>query len=299
MTNSYQSVTDRIVAMLESGTRPWAQPWTSEAPISAPLARPLRVNGQAYTGANVLNLWAAASVRGFASRTWMTFKAAKEMGAHVRKGARAELAFYVGQHVVQNEGAEEGEESERVISFLRAYSVFNADEIDDLPARYLGKAPAVPAPTVVRMSHVDRFVGSTSAAISHGGNRAYYMPSMDAVRMPHFEQFRRPEGYYSVLLHELTHWTGHASRCARDLSGRFGNEAYAAEELVAELGAAFLCADLAISAEPREDHASYIASWIKVLRNDNRAIFRAAALAEKAAGFLHGCQPDRLAEAAD
>jgi antirestriction protein ArdC len=285
--------------MLESGTRPWAQPWTSEAPISAPLARPLRVNGQAYTGANVLNLWAAASVRGFASRTWMTFKAAKEMGAHVRKGARAELAFYVGQHVVQNEGAGEGEESEHVISFLRAYSVFNADEIDGLPARYLGNAPVVPTPTVARMSHVDRFVGCTGAAVSHGGNRAYYMPSMDAVRMPHFEQFRRPEGYYSVLLHELTHWTGHASRCARDLSGRFGNEAYAAEELVAELGAAFLCADLAISAEPREDHASYIASWIKVLRNDNRAIFRAAALAEKAAGFLHGCQPDRLAEAAD
>jgi antirestriction protein ArdC len=297
MTTTYPSVTDRIVAMLENGTRPWSRPWTSESPISAPLARPLRVNGQAYTGANVLNLWAAASVRGFSSRYWMTFKAAKEMGAHVRKGARAELAFYVGQHGVQKEG--EAEESERVISFLRAYHVFNADEIEGLPARYLGNAPVIPVPTAARMQYVDRFIDGTGAAISHGGDRAYYMPSMDAVRMPHFEQFRRPEGYYSVLLHELTHWTGHANRCARDLSGRFGNEAYAVEELVAELGAAFLCADLAISAEPREDHASYIASWIKVLRNDNRAIFRAAALAEKAAGFLHGCQPDRLAEAAD
>jgi len=285
--------------MLESGTRPWARPWTSEAPISAPLARPLRVNGQAYTGANVLNLWAAASVRGFNSRYWMTFKAAKEMGAHVRKGARAELAFYVGQHAVQNEDAEEGEESERVISFMRAYCVFNGDEIDGLPARYLGIDPVAPAPTAERMPHVDRFVSSTSASISHGGDRAYYMPSIDAVRMPHFGQFSLPEGYYSVQLHELTHWSGHASRCARDLSGRFGNDAYAAEELVAELGAAFLCADLAISAEPRGDHASYIASWIKVLRNDNRAVFRAAALAEKATGFLHGCQPDRLAIAAD
>ena len=299
MTTTYQSVTDRIVAMLESGARPWARPWTSGASISAPLARPLRVTGQAYTGANVLNLWAAASVRGFASRHWMTFKAAKEIGAHVRKGARSELAFYVGKHTVRNEGAAEGEESERVISFMRAYCVFNADEIEGLPTRYLATAPVAPVPTVARMPQVDSFITRTGASISHGGDRAYYMPSMDIVRMPHFEQFRRPEGYYSVLLHELTHWTGHADRCARDLSGRFGNEAYAAEELVAELGAAFLCADLAISAEPREDHASYIASWTKVLRNDNRAIFRAAALAEKASGFLHGCQPDQLAEAAD
>ena len=297
MTTTYPSVTDRIVAMLENGTRPWSRPWTSESPISAPLARPLRVNGQAYTGANVLNLWAAASVRGFSSRYWMTFKAAKEMGAHVRKGARAELAFYVGQHGVQKEG-----EAEKASASFRSFAPITCS----MPMRLRACPRAISATLRLFSCRRQRACSMLTALLMAPVPRSRTAEigpitclQWTRCRMPHFEQFRRPEGYYSVLLHELTHWTGHANRCARDLSGRFGNEAYAVEEHVAELGAAFLCADLAISAGTARGSRQLYRVLDQGQPNDNRAIFRAAALAEKAAGFLHGCQPDRLAEAAD
>jgi antirestriction protein ArdC len=287
----YQVVTDRIVAMLESGTRPWAKSWTSGGSVVfSPMQRPLRANGQPYKGMNTLNLWAAAQIRGFASPYWFTFKGAKAAGGSVRKGARAELAFFVGQTTVKD--ADKPDQDDKTISFLKAYHVFNADECEGLPAKYCGDAPVVPAPVVDgRIASVDGFVASLGASIAHGGDRAFYAPSTDSVRMPHLAQFNAPESYYSVLLHELTHWTSHANRCNRMLGARFGDNAYAAEELVAELGAAFLCADLSISAEPREDHASYIASWLSVLKADSKAIFRAAALAEKAATFMHAMQP--------
>ena len=294
----YQAVTDRIVAMLETGTPPWQRSWSAGAPtITGPIARPLRSCGKPYTGVNVLNLWAAGMMRGFSSRYWMTYKTAAGLGGQVRKGAKSEFCFYVGKHVV---AAESEDKSDKVISFMRAYCVFNCDEIDGLPARYyaIEAAPVKPAEwSHDRNPEVDSFVGHTGATIGHGGDRAYYMPSSDAVRMPHLEQFRDAESYYATLLHEIVHWTSAEARCDRQLGKRFGDDAYAAEELVAELGAAFLCADLAITNEPREDHASYLASWIKVLKADNRAIFRAASLAEKAAGFLHGLQPAGEAEA--
>jgi antirestriction protein ArdC len=290
---TYQTVTDRIVAMLEAGARPWAKSWTNDAGeiTFSPMQRPLRVTGAPYTGINVINLWSAAQMRGFTSRYWMTFKGAKELGASVRKGAKAELAFYVGKHTVTD--TIDGEDKEREISFLRAYCVFNADEIDGLPAKYAG---AVAAPVAnpwndERDAVADSFVAHTGAQIAHGGDRAFYSPSTDSIRMPAFRQFRDGASYYATLLHELAHWTSHATRCARELGKRFGDDAYAAEELVAELSAAFLCADLAITAEPREDHASYLASWLRVLKADNRAIFKAAALADRAAGFLHRLQP--------
>jgi antirestriction protein ArdC len=298
--NAYQTVTDRIIAMLETGTAPWQRSWSIGVPtISGPITRPLRSCGKPYTGMNVLNLWAAAMMRDFRSRYWMTYKTAAGLGGQVRKGAKAELAFYVGKHVV---AAEAEDKDDKVISFMRAYHVFNCDEIDGLPARYYATdaAPAKPAAwSHDRNAEVDAFVAHTGAAIGHGGDRAYYMPSTDAVRMPHLAQFRDAESYYATLLHEVVHWTSAPARCDRHLGKRFGDDAYAAEELVAELGAAFLCADLAITNEPRADHASYLASWIKVLKADNRAIFRAASLAEKAAGFLHGCQPADTAAEAD
>jgi antirestriction protein ArdC len=289
----YQTVTDRIVAMLEAGTPPWQRSWSVGQPtISGPIVRPLRACGKPYTGANVINLWAAGMMRGFRSRYWMTYKGAKEAGGNVRKGAKSELAFYVGKHTVE---AKEPDQDDKTVSFMRAYCVFNCDEIEGLPARfYATEAPAPiepAAPTHARNGEVDTFVSNLNASIAHGGDRAYYMPSMDAVRMPHLEQFDSAESYYATLLHELTHWTSHETRCPRPLGARFGDDAYAAEELVAELGAAFLCADLGVTNEPRADHASYIASWIRVLKADNRAIFRAASLAEKAATFMHGKQP--------
>lgn len=289
----YQTVTDRIVAMLEAGTPPWQRSWSVGQPtISGPIVRPLRACGKPYTGANVLNLWAASMVRGFRSRYWMTYKGAKEAGGNVRKGAKSELAFYVGRHTIE---AEKPDQDDKTVSFMRAYCVFNCDEIDGLPARFYAAEPVAPiepnAPKHARNAEVDGFVGHLNASLAHGGDRAFYSPAIDAVRMPHLEQFNSAESYYAILLHELTHWTSHASRCDRQLGKRFGDNAYAAEELVAELGAAFLCADLGVTNEPRADHASYIASWIMVLKADNRAIFRAASLAEKAAGFMHGQQP--------
>jgi antirestriction protein ArdC len=295
---AYQTVTDRIVSALESGTRPWQKPWVAGAPIAAPMARPLRSCGTPYTGVNVLNLWIAKELRGFQSNQWMTYKTAAGMGAQVRKGSKSELAFYVGKHTV---AAENENETDRTISFLRAYHVFNCDEIDNLPDRYRPAVVIDPAPAPIageRNARVDSFVSHTGASVAHGGDRAYYRPSIDAIQMPHLAQFNEPGAYYSTLLHELVHYTSHESRCARELGGRFGDAAYAAEELVAEIGSAFLCADLAVSDVPRPDHADYIADWIRVLKGDNRAIFRAASLAEKAAGFLHAAQPAAAAEAA-
>jgi antirestriction protein ArdC len=233
--------------------------------------------------------------RGFTSAHWMTYKTAAALGGQVRKGARSELAFYVGRTTI--EAAEPGQD-DKTISFLKTYCVFNADEIDNLPARFAEPAPA-PAPIDDgRMPTVDGFVANTGATLRHGGNRAFYSPAHDFVQMPTLAQFNTPACYYATLLHELAHWTSRDSRAPRPLGARFGDEAYAAEELVAELAAAFLCADLGVTNEPRPDHAAYLASWIRVLKADNRAIFKAASLAEKAAGFLHGLQPAELAEAA-
>jgi antirestriction protein ArdC len=288
---NYQVVTDRIIAELEKGVRPWQRSWTAGGPVEfGAMQRPLRANGKPYTGVNTIALWCAAQARGFSSRYWFTFKGAKEAGGSVRKGAKSELAFFVGQHTVTDTDAS-GEESERSVNFLRAYCVFNADECDGLPAKYYD-ATAPIAPAVGRDAHTDAFVAATGAQISHGGDKAYYQPSTDAIRMPAFQQFDRPESYYATLLHELAHWTGADTRLARGfgLSKRFGDDHYAAEELIAELAAAFLCADLGLSDAPRPDHASYLASWLRVLKADNKAIFKAASLAEKAAGFLHGLQ---------
>jgi antirestriction protein ArdC len=288
----YQQVTDRIIAMLEAGTPPWRQDW------SAGGGRPLRSDGTPYRGANVLNLWAAAMSRGFASQHWLTYKRAQELGGQVKKGAKSESAFYVGSVVRTVE--KEGEEVDRTIPFLKAYCVFNADEVDGLPAQYYFRPKFEPLPDGARMPEVDRWVAMTGARVVHGGGRACYRPSRDEVCMPEFTSFGSAAGYYSTLAHELTHWSGAEKRLDRTKGKVFGDPEYAFEELVAELGAAYLCADLRVTNEPREDHASYIAGWLKALRADNRNVFRAASYAEKAAGYLHGLQGAvDLAEAAD
>jgi antirestriction protein ArdC len=290
----YQQVTDRIVAMLESGTKPWQRSWAAGSPIviTGAMQRPLRANGQAYRGMNVLNLWVAAEMRGLQSRHWLTYKGAQELGGQVRKGARAELAFYVGQST--KAGENEGDD-DKTFSFLKCYHVFNADEIDGLPPRFAPVAAPVdmPAPVCLHARNltVDAFFADAGVRLAHGGDRAFYSPSLDAVRMPELGAFNSAESYYATLAHEAVHWTGHESRCARPFGKRFGDNAYAVEELVAELGAAFLCADLAISDAPRADHADYLANWLQVLKADNRAIFTAASAADRAASFLHAAQP--------
>jgi antirestriction protein ArdC len=206
------------------------------------------------------------------------------LGAQVRKGERCSpVVFWKISDKEAQDGDEDGvEDDRRSRVFARGYSVFNAAQVDGYAA------PALPVlPEVERIDHAEAFFAATGIEVRHGGARAYYRPGEDRVQMPPFAAFRDAVAYYATLAHEATHATGHASRCARDLKGRFGEEAYAAEELVAELGAAFLCAGLALVTEPRPDHAAYVASWLKVLRGDKRAIFTAAAKAQAAADWMH------------
>ena len=194
--------------------------------------------------------------------------------------------------------ARRGEESERDIPFLKGYTVFNVEQIDGLPAHFT--APAAPQlDPVQRIEQAERFFAATGATVRHGGNQAFYSVTSDAVQMPSFETFRDAESYYATLAHEMTHWTRHPSRLDRSFGRkRFGDEGYAMEELVAELGAAFLSADLGLTPEPREDHAAYIGHWLTVLKNDKRAIFTAASHAQRAADFLCGFSAASQREAA-
>jgi antirestriction protein ArdC len=285
----YQKITDQIVSELEKGVRPWLKPWNAEH-AAGRITRPLRGNGVPYQGINVLMLWSAAMEKGYAAPVWMTFKQATELKANVRKGEHGSLVVYADKIVRTETDAATGEDAQRTIPFMKGFTVFNVEQIDGLPEHYYAK-PAPRIDTIARIDRVEGFFAGTGAAIRHGGTMAYYNVSQDFVQMPPFECFRDAEGYYATLAHETTHWTRHQSRLDRDFGRkRFGDEGYAMEELVAELGSAFLSADLDLTPEIREDHASYIASWIKVLKDDKRAIFTAASHAQRAADFLHGLQ---------
>ena len=285
----YTRVTDAIITELEKGVRPWLKPWNAEH-MAGKINRPLRHNGEPYKGVNVLMLWMAAEAQGYASPIWMTFNQAKEMKAGVRKGAKGSLVVYAN-HLTRTETGEDGEEAERDVYFMKGYTVFNVEQIEGLPDRFY--EPAAPRlDPVQRIDAADLFFANTGAEIRHGGNQAYYAGVTDHVQMPPFESFRDAEAYCATLAHELTHWTKHPARLDRDFGRkRFGDDGYAREELVAEIGAAFLCCDLGITPEPREDHASYLAHWLGVLKEDKRAIFQAAAHAQKAVEHLHGLQP--------
>jgi len=294
----YERITNRIVADLEQGVRPWLKPWNAEH-AAGRITRPLRHNGKPYNGINVIMLWGEAVSCGYAAPIWMTFRQAKELGGHVRKGEKGSLVVYADRIRKTEIDEATGEEEEREIPFMKAYSVFNIEQIEDLPAHFY--TPAEPRlDPVQRIDRAEAFFANTGADIRHGGNQAYYTITHDYVQMPPFETFRGAESFYQTLGHETVHWTRHSSRLDRDFGRkRWGDEGYAAEELVAELGAAFLCADLDLTPEPREDHAAYIASWVKVLKNDKRAIFTAAAHAQRAADFLHGLQAADTAQAGE
>ena len=285
----YQKVTDKIIADLEQGELTWLKPW-SAGNMDGRVIKPLRHNGMAYSGINVLMLWGAAMEGGYLSPFWMTYRQAKEYGAHVRKGERGNLVVYANS-ITKTEEQDDGSEEERKIPFMKGYSVFNVEQIEGLPEHFYTKPEPIIEPAQ-RIEHADQFFVAIGADIRHCGNSAHYSGGTDHVQMPHFESFHSPEAYYATLAHELTHWTKHKSRLDRDFGRRkWGDEGYAREELVAEFGAAFLCADLAITPESGTDHAAYIQSWLKVLKKDKRAIFGAAAHAQRAADFLHGLQP--------
>ena len=282
----YTRITSQIIAYLEKGVRPWSKPWNAAHPAGR-ITRPLRHNGQPYSGINVLSLWMAAELQGFAAPIWMTYRQAAELNAQVRKGEKGSLVVFANSIKRTEKDDATGEESEREIPYMKGYTVFNVEQIDGLPEIYTAKAAPVLDP-VARIERAEQFFAAMNATINHGGNRAYYSQSLDYVQMPEFVAFKDAESYYATLAHEITHWTKHPARLARDLGRKsWGDAGYAAEELVAELGSAFVCADLNLHQEPREENAAYIESWLKVLKNDSRAIFSAAAHAQRAADYLN------------
>ncbi|MFM2057450.1 MAG: antirestriction protein [Pseudomonadota bacterium] len=284
----YARVTERIVTALETGTRPWVQPWRAEQ--AGPLAMPQRHNGTPYRGINVLLLWGEAIEHGYQSSTWMTYKQAQALGGQVRKGEHGALVVFANQYT-KKETDDQGDEVARDIHFMKGYTVFNVDQIDELPAMYR-PTPVVHGEPLQRIEAAEQFFRHTGAVFQEGGHHAFYAPGPDIIRLPPTDVFRDAASYTATKAHELVHWSGHTSRLARDFGAqRFGDEGYAIEELVAELGAAFLCADLGVTDEPRPDHAAYLASWLRALKNDKRLIFSAAAHAQRAADFLHSLQP--------
>ena len=290
-TDIYTRITEKIVADLEKGVRPWMQPWRA-GNVAGRVTRPLRHNGLPYAGMNVLLLWSEAMARGFTSPIWMTFKQAIELGGAVRKGESGTTVVFASRFT-RTEIGSSGEEFDREIPFLKAYTAFNVAQIDGLPDRYHAPTEPVRDP-VARIEHADRFFANTGAVIRHGGDRAFFSPAGDFIQMPPLEAFRDAASHAATLSHEACHWTAMPHRVNRDLS-RYGKDKSerAREELIAELGSCFLCADLGIvpELEPRPDHASYLHSWLRVLADDKRAIFQAAAHAQRAVAFLHDLQP--------
>jgi len=282
----YSRITDKIIADLEQGVRTWMKPWNA-GNTAGRITRPLRHNGVAYSGINILMLWAEAMDKGFTAPVWMTFKQAQKLSANVRKGEKGSLVVYANS-ITRTEEDGDGEETEHQIHYMKGYTVFNVEQIEGLPGQYYSK-PQEPTTPIERIAHAEAFFAATKADIRCRGDRAFYSIDGDYIQMPVIEAFRDVEGFYATLAHESTHWTRHSSRLDRSFGRKsWGDEGYAQEELVAELASAFLCTDLNLTPEIREDHAAYIASWLTVLKNDKRAIFSAAAHAQKAADYLHG-----------
>ncbi|HEY5712614.1 MAG TPA: zincin-like metallopeptidase domain-containing protein [Allosphingosinicella sp.] len=275
-----ETITAAIVERLEAGTRPWVQQWTG-----ASVSRPLRACGTPYQGINVLWLWMAAEAAGHASPFWMTYRQSRVLGGQVRKGERGTVAIFYRAYRQEEAGEAEESEDRRTRRVLKSFTVFNACQIDGLPDRFFPEPRPLPPPTA-RDHALDRFFAAVPATIRHWAAKAYYSPVLDQVTMPEPGLFRDLDHYRATLAHELSHWTGHESRLARQMSGRFGSEAYAMEELVAELSSAILGAELGLPVDHLDHHASYLASWLKVLKADSRAIFTVATKAEEAASLL-------------
>jgi antirestriction protein ArdC len=277
----YAEVSARIVAELEAGAAPWVKPWSATPGANTPCNA---VSNRPYSGCNVVLLWMAQAA-GYRSPRFLTFKQALELGGNVRKGERGTKVYFVKQLHVRDESAADGF-GMRIVPMMREYTVFNIDQCEKLPDRVItAKAMRVRNPDA-RDELADAFLRSTGADIREGHGEAYYVPSRDFISMPAFEAFKGADHFYNVAYHELSHWSGNKSRLDRDLSNRFGSQSYAAEELVAELCAAFLCAEFGFDGDVR--NAGYIASWIDLLKADKRAFFTACSQASKAADYLRG-----------
>ena len=273
--SKYDQVTNRIIAELEEGVAPWVKPWSTGSSVAMPCNA---ATGRAYSGINVLTLWDAAMRAAYPVPRWLTFRQVQEHRGYVRKGERGARVFFV-KSIAQDEDEEQHRKRR---SLLRAYTVFNVAQCEELPARFYD----VPAerPAEEQRQAMEQFLTAVGATVRFGGDRAFYSPSADVIVLPAFAAFESAGHFYATSLHEHMHWSGSEKRLAREFGKRFGDRAYAADELVAELGAAFLCARIGIEGKLR--HAEYIGSWIELLKDDPRAIFTAASKASQAADFL-------------
>jgi antirestriction protein ArdC len=294
-TNVYQDITDSIIADLERGCVPWAQPWDSKA-ATAPFTIPRNASTRRqYSGINILTLWAAVTKRKFTGHSWLTFRQALAAGGCVRKGEHGVTVVYADRFTpdAERQRARETGDVAASIPFVKRFTLFNADQCEGLPA---DPAAALPPPEAI-VPAADAVIAATGAVIRVGGGEAFYHPGLDYVQVPPVHAYFEPINWFRTVFHELGHHTGHASRLNRDQSGVFGSSAYAREELVAEMAGAFVCATLGVT--PTVRHADYLDSWLEVLRADNRAIVRAASAASKAADhILQRRQAEAQSEAA-
>jgi antirestriction protein ArdC len=276
----YFEVSGRILTELQHGALPWIKPWSATAGQNVPQNA---VTNRPYSGCNVILLWLARG-RGWSTPRFLTFKQAIEAGGSVRKGEHGTKVYFVKQLQVKDDDGERAKT--RLVPMLREYTVFNVEQCENLSVGITcGKPLRIRNPDT-RDALADEFLRSTGADIREGHGEPCYVPSHDFVSMPAFQAFKGADHFYNVTFHELTHWTGHKSRLGRDLKNRFGSRAYAAEELVAELGAAFLSAEFAFDGDVR--NAGYIATWIDLLKADKRAFFTACSKASQAADYLRG-----------
>lgn len=289
----YAEVTDAILAKLETGVAPWVRPWNTEG-CTTGMIPTNAVSHRPYNGVNVLLLWIAADAKGYKSSEWLTYRQAQGLGGNVRAGERGTMVTLWKPLQFKERDEATGETRQKKVLLLRSYVVFNREQCDGLPVKTVTTVPTTPAE---RDAAVEAFVKATGARVVEGERegRAFYSPVLDEIGMPAIARFKDSGAYYATLLHEATHWTGHKDRCNRDLANRFGSEAYAAEELIAELGSAFLSADFGLDGTLQ--HPEYIGNWIKVLKGDKRAIITAASKAKEAVAFLNGKQPAAVAGA--
>jgi antirestriction protein ArdC len=278
----YAGVTARVIAELEEGRLPWVQPWDGAAcgctmPENAATKR-------RYSGINVLILWGAVVERGYRSQRWLTFRQALNLGGHVRRGEKGTTVCYADRFTprAEEERARDEDREARAIAFLKRFTVFNVDQCEGL-SEELTREPELPSERET-IPQAEALIAATGADFRIGGSQAFYSPSADFVQVPPQQAYRDQINWYRTALHELGHWTGHRSRLGRDFSGGFGSASYAREDLVAEMASAFVCASLSI--QPTVRHADYVGAWLDVLREDEKAIFRAASAAGKAADYL-------------
>jgi antirestriction protein ArdC len=276
-TDIHQQITDQILAAMENAKTTGRRLWDSQPSLPLNLT-----TNKPYSGINVLMLWAAGLSRGYTSPFWLTYKQAESMGGQVRKGETSTLCVFFKPWESQQEN-ENGETETVKGAIAKGFRVFNLDQVDGIQAPATEERQPFTA-----IADAERILSSSPARIEIGGTQAFYRPSSDTIHLPNRESFINSEAFYNVALHELTHSTGHKTRLDRDFSGRFGTEAYAFEELIAELGSAFLNADLGILGATLPDHADYLSNWIAILKGDKKAILTAAAQASKAHACIKG-----------